>query len=70
MCFINLPFIKLAVTISCGFSMIGKGRVLGSRFHTWKSGYVMSFLLHDEHPLKKSKGKFTKEGNGLLVEEN
>lgn len=31
----------------------------------------MSFMLYDEHPLKKSKGKFTKEDvNGYLVEEN
>lgn len=69
MCFINLHFIKLTITISCGCSMIRERQ--GSMFQTWKPGYVMSFMLYDEHPLKKSKGKFTKEDvNGYLVEEN
>lgn len=31
----------------------------------------MSFMLYDKRPLKKSKGKFTKENaNDYLVEEN
>lgn len=70
-CFIHLPFIKLAVTISCGCSMIRKGRVLGSMFHTWKPGYVMSRHSCYMTSIPWRKAKFTKEeANGVVVEEN